>query len=147
MAVSIALSSCTKEGATGPQGANGVANISTNIYEITPSMWSWVGVGTYPTCSITVTAITNSNADDVEVFASDYTDNGDWGQLGTEYQFGYTNGIVNIVYNSTSQEPIWNAYFKVVVIPPSIYVSHPNTNWSDYSQVKAIIDVENDRTK
>jgi len=27
MAVSIALSSCTKEGATGPQGANGVANI------------------------------------------------------------------------------------------------------------------------
>jgi len=59
IAIALSFNSCTKDGATGPAGANGtnglngingtngVANISSNIYSITPGSWSNPQTGEY----------------------------------------------------------------------------------------------------
>src|SRR5271166_5290537 len=68
--IAVTLSSCQK-GDTGPagtNGTNGVANISTNIYSITPGSWSAVSGG-YGV-NISDASIASANSDGIDVFIS-----------------------------------------------------------------------------
>jgi len=133
-------------GANGTNGTNGVANISSNIYSVTPGDWSSVGTDAYGV-NITDASIANANTDGIEVFVS--TNGTLWFGLplnnflvnGDEMVYEYQNGEIALGYFYSSA-PTSTIDLKVVVIPPSIYVQYPNTNWNDYSQVSAIVQTE-----
>lgn len=143
--IATTLPSCEK-GATGPAGANGTVNISSNIYTVTPGSWSYVPPGGYVT-SVADPAITNANTDGIEVFIS--YNSTSWSGLpistvvnsGDEMSYTYMNGQMIFEYGYTSA-PTDTLYFKIVVISPTVMKQHPNTNWNDYDQIQSIIDAQ-----
>ncbi|HTB05810.1 MAG TPA: hypothetical protein VK806_02570 [Bacteroidia bacterium] len=153
MAIGIALmlNGCAGKdgapGATGPAGANGVANITSNVYPITPGSWSNPGTGEYAV-NISDASITDATNDGVEVFIS--TNGTLWLGLpatnllvnGDQMEFAYQTGQVSLIYLNSSA-PSNTVSLKVVTIPPAIMKQHPNTNWKDYSQVQSIINSQN----
>jgi hypothetical protein len=149
--IAATFSACSKgdTGAAGPQGpagTNGVANISSNIYSITPGSWSNPKTGEYAV-KFTDNAISNANTDGIEVFIS--TDGNTWLGLpitnslvnGDQMAYIYENGQITLVYLYSSA-PANTVDLKVVVIPPAQLNLHPNTNWNDYSQVNTIMQTE-----
>jgi hypothetical protein len=143
------LSSCQK-GSTGPAGAagaNGVANISSTITSITPGSWSNPGTGEY-LVKVNNSALTSADQDGVEVFVS--TSTGIYLGLpttnilanGDQMEFAYQTGAVSLIYLNSSA-PASTINMKVVVIPPAIMHQHPNTNWKNYNEVKAILNLNN----
>jgi len=154
MAIGIiaAFAGCAKDGATGPtgtNGTNGVANISSNVYSITPGDWSNPQTGEY-LVSITDASIGDANTDGIEVFIS--TNGTTWLGLptnnllvnGDQMEFAYQNGAIILDYLYSSA-PTSTLDLKVVVIPPAEINLHPNTNWNDYSQVNAIMQAESNK--
>ncbi|HTA83318.1 MAG TPA: hypothetical protein VK783_10305 [Bacteroidia bacterium] len=155
LAIATAFTSCTKDGATGPAGAagadgkngtngtNGVANISSHIYTVASSAWAPDGSGLYTTI-ISDTAVSNVTSDGVQVFCEIAAGNFmalpapnvlNWGD---EVYWESRAGLVEVLYAFTSA-PSATTSFKIVVIPPGVMKQHPNTNWSNYSEVQAII--------
>src|SRR5580698_2288251 len=84
-------------GTNGTNGTNGVANISSNIFSITPGSWSNPNTGEY-LINITDDSIGNANTDGIEVFVS--TNGTEWLGLpttnllvnGDQMEFAYQNG-------------------------------------------------------
>jgi len=153
MAIAIAFSSCTKDGATGPQGAtgangtNGSANVSSNFVV---AYFALQSNGSYLS-TISVPALTSSNYlnSNVSVYftlsgyqiampCSSVYSNGDALDYGIS-----SNGNITIFYNEGSTNyALSSLAVEVVVIPEYAIEAHPHTNWNDYSQVKAIINSE-----
>ena len=145
------FSSCSK-GDTGPagpagtNGTNGVANISSNIFSITPGSWSNPQTGEY-LINISDGSITDASTDGVEVFIS--TDGTTWLGLpttnllvnGDQMEFAYQNGQISLLYLNSST-PSSTIDLKVVIIPPAVMISHPHTNWNNYSEVNVIMKSE-----
>ncbi|HXP52409.1 MAG TPA: hypothetical protein VN922_20820, partial [Bacteroidia bacterium] len=65
---------------------------------------------------------------------------------GDQMEFAYQTGSASLIYLNSSA-PASTINLKVVVIPPAAMIAHPNTNWNDYNQVKAIIDAQNTSNK
>ena len=138
---------CTKQGATGPAGANGNANVISSVYDVQPSSWSSDGSGGWY-CSLT--PVENPTLGAVEIYAS--TDGTDWAALPA---IGYTVGAPDINYacNTTTLQVSYDAqtgtasiakpvnlvYIKVILIPPAVMKQHPNTNWKDINEVNSIM--------
>ena len=151
IACGLIFSSCSKDGATGPQGpagTNGAANISVKNVYATPNNWVADGNGGW------YNVVTNSSfgtgidltKGSVSLFLSN--DNTNWQALPF---VGYMNGQadVNYTFNATTitvfydaqtgvasiAQPSIDTYFKAVIIPPAMV--KPNVNPHNYAEVKA----------
>jgi hypothetical protein len=144
--------SCSKDGATGPAGANGIngnANVVGSLpFSTASSNWGALNGGTVWTASMTgQTAITQSVVDKgiVSVFRK-YTSGGvtEWSPLpdtNTNINISYNFGVGNITFyaQSTNGVVISNPgiiTFRYVIITPSNKLANPNTNWKNYEEVK-----------
>lgn len=150
MAIAIAFASCSKDGATGPQGpagTNGTSGLTVTNIAVTPGDWSvssstlWYynasfGVNTTDAC---IVYFSTNNSTFFGMPTSNVFYSGD------ELVYDYATGKdVQIDYSNSGGEAIASTlYFNVIDVPPAINVKYPNTNWNDYTQVKAIIDLEN----
>lgn len=170
----VSFLSCSKgeQGVTGPQGpagTNGTSGVVASTFTVTSSDWSttevqftpegltaWYYDVPYASMGNVYNAIIGDNgAGGFEIFYS--TDNINFSGLPAldifyngdylTYNF-YSTGVLQIFFDYTNAPtPSQILYFKVVAIPPSLYVKYPNTDWSSYSQVKAIMNAENIQTK
>lgn len=161
------FSSCKKDGAVGPigpqgtpgtngtngingtNGTNGVANISSTMITIPPSSWNTIGAGAVYGIGFIDTAIVNADADGIEVFYKQTAFPPTYRSLpspnlianGDQLIYFYGQKKIDFYYYFTSA-PTIPVVFKVVVIPPAIRQQHPNTNWKDYSQINALINLQ-----
>ncbi len=154
LVIAAMFASCSKgdTGAQGPAGTNGVANISTQEYTVN----SWPNETDY-TYYVTFSEsdITDQDNDAVEVYWATPSVTG-WLALpatgiynaGDELSYGFAdNSITFNYYTGGSSSPNlppseYNTiYFKVTVIPPSIQVKYPGTNWKNASEVANIPEV------
>jgi hypothetical protein len=135
---------CTKDGATGPAGAAGSANVSTHNISLTPSNWGADGYGGWYTLITTTGYDLTKGA--VSTFMSN--DNINWLALPA---VGFTIGApdINYQFNATSIEIFYDAqtgvasiaqpattlYVKIVLIPPAM--KKPSINYNNYAAVKA----------
>ena len=153
--VAVFLGSCTGKdgapGATGPagtNGTNGTANITTTTYTITTSQW--VSHSNWYSAALSVPALTDSNTDVVMVYVSKTSGlySGEWYGLplpnflvtGDGVNYTYGNKQMSFGYNYSSA-PSQTLNFKVCVIPPAVIKSHPNTNWKNYNEVSALMNL------
>jgi hypothetical protein len=140
------FSGCAKDGATGPAGKNGNANVtSTNL--VNP-VWTWDGTSYYSYCTWSpsnLTSVVNSSGS-VMVYGSDGS--GGWYALpitlntSTYQQHQYfdsnTNSVTIYIENSnlSNPNPSSTMQFKVVCIPPAAIKANPSVNIRDYNQVR-----------
>ena len=147
-ALGFMLTSCGKDGATGPQGPQGNANVYANTYVV--SSWSLNSTNYYIDLYDADLTSDVQGSGAVQVFLS--LNNGvDWNALpmtyvgSPYYVMAYSTEIKNVyidwIYSGTGvgSDPntIYgtNCLFKVVVIPPSY--KKPNVNLRNYAEVKA----------
>lgn len=137
--------SCSEDGATGPAGADGNANvIGTNTVTTTSSNWTSYSSGALWVTSLNVPGITQSILDRgiVSVFKSDSS--GTWtalpftlGNQSWFYSFGV--GFVQISTTNTNITSFTNPAsqtFRVVIVSASNRMANPNVNWNNYQEVK-----------
>ena len=139
-ASALILTSCSKpkDGATGPQGPAGNANVTNDVITVTPGSWSAITGGFSYTASIA--SITDYNKDLVNVYLgvtngyaamplNGYLITGD--QL--TYLFG--NSKVVILYVTTGAAPTSTVSFKISVAPQAMKAHNPNGN--NFNNMKA----------
>ena len=144
---------CSKDGAKGDTGANGVdgnANVlGSPTFTTTAANWTSNSGGVYWTASFTgATAITQSIVDNgiVSVFFLTGTE---WTPLpftifnqNMTYAFGV--GTIDLVAQSTDFTAManpGNVTIRYVVISASNKMAHPKTNWNDYNEVKKVLNL------
>jgi hypothetical protein len=133
------------EGPQGNPGNDGVANISSQSYTV--STWNVVNTNNFSS-SWTAPAITDQANDLVEVYF--VNNSGVYLPLpansvvtgGDILSCGFNNNAINFYYYDPSGSPSGTWVFNVVVVPPAAQKKHPNTNWSNYTEVKAIMDLQ-----
>ena len=150
LVVALLAISCSKDGETGPagpagaNGTNGNANvIGTNTITTTSSYWTSYEGGIMWYTSLQAQGITQSIVDKgiVSVFRSNTAG---WDAMPSTFGFqswtySFGVGFVNIYTTYTNLITFPNPdiqTFRVVIISPSNRLSHPNTDWNDYNQVK-----------
>jgi len=166
--MSIGLSSCSKGdtgpagpiGAQGDSGVNGVSNIISSTFTVTSSSWVSTGVPNYHWAANFInTNVTANNVDAVEAYWCTSLGSG-WSPLpvsslinpGDEMSFRYNDDSTSFTYytgGTDVQPPSFyttpNNYstiiFKVTVIPPSIQVKYPGTNWQNAAEVALLPEV------
>ena len=147
LATAIAITFYSCKGDTGPAGlagANGAAHINVTICTVTTA---WTAIAGGYEVSFIVPEITDATNDMVVVY-SEFANN-DYVPLpqnnvlvsGDNLTFTYTVGSILFDYQGSGNPS--GGIFKVVVVPPAAMNLHPNTNWHDYSQVNAIIEMQN----
>ena len=143
----LTFSSCTKTGPAGPQGpagANGNANvIGSNPFSV--SSWdfsSHVYSATFTDNDLSSSVVNNGL---VEIYKQ-YPD-GSWTNLpdidgitSTVYNF-YQGGFVISILNSDGSNPSapGTISFRTVIVPSSVRLAHPNTNWKNYNDAMAAL--------
>lgn len=147
---------CSEDGVDGKDGIDGNANVlGSQEFSTTSSNWSSIAGGTIWTANLTgATTITQDivSRGIVTVFRK-YTNNGlvQWAPLpdtntnvNISYQYGV--GTISFFAQSTNSVAFSNPgiiTFRYVVISPSNRIANPKTNWRDYEQVKAALNLKN----
>ncbi len=140
---------CAEDGATGPAGADGNANvIGTNT--VTVSSWTSSDNNRFWSATLLAEGITQSivNNGTLSVFMSD--NNGGWFAMPysigvSSWTYGFGVGFVNIYYTNTSYTATPNPgprTFRVVIISSSNRMAHPNVNWNNYDEVKTALNLK-----
>ncbi|HEY6162749.1 MAG TPA: hypothetical protein VI112_16080 [Bacteroidia bacterium] len=139
-------SGCKKEG---PQGPPGNANIIHHTFSI--SSWSNNGYNWYSNLNVSELNSSNINTASVQVYFS--VSNGTWVAVPYTEVTSPSNYFMNFLSSAGTVEITWtyngvglgsdpNAYYsatvqaKVVVIPPSARMKHPNVDLNNYEEVK-----------
>lgn len=148
------LTSCTKEGAVGPQGATGPQGAAgtpgnANVKSSTATISSWLSLNNQYYADIAVPAITQDIVNKGAVLVYRLSSTGSYSQLpltifpGTTYnrtiEAVHSVGSVRIfVYDSDGTLPGAQGTqdFKIVVIASSARTANPNLNWNNYEAVK-----------
>jgi hypothetical protein len=141
----LSVTSCSKDTST-----SGNANLNTYTYNVNPNGWS-VEAGVQNSFYTTINGTATNTNDVVIVYIKLPQDpSGSWRALPTSnvikigdmmsYVFDYGGVLINY-YDSTAITQ--SVVFEVAVISPAIIRQNPNTNWNDYSKVKAIISNQN----
>ena len=147
-ALGFLVTSCGKDGATGPEGPQGNANVYANTYVV--SSWSTNSTNYYIDLYDADLTSDVQGSGAVQVFLS--LNNGvDWNALpmtyvgSPYYVMTYSTEIKNVfidwIYSGTGfgSDPNTvygtNCLFKVVLIPPAY--KKPNVNMRNYAEVKA----------
>jgi len=144
----LVLNSCSKKGdtgATGPTGATGNANVvGTGAFTI--SLWTATGTGPSDsswTATYSVPDVTQDVVDKGLVEVYKFYSPGTWAALpehvgnnatGYDFKLGYVE-----IYNRNEDGSLpattpGTVTFRVVVIPASQRMAHPNTNWNNYTE-------------
>ena len=162
--ISMLLAGCTgPKGDTGPAGANGNANVIDHTYSVSMSNWTYVGSPYYYWYTQWTDADVSQsilNTGSVETFVS-YNSGTSWNMVPyTEVLSSTLTGIwtvnaalntmqINYSYSDATAHSDPNTeygvpaiWFKVVCIAGPVMKKHPNTNWHNYAEVKAIEDQE-----
>jgi hypothetical protein len=145
------VTSCTKTGPRGPQGPagyDGNANvIGSNPFLV--SAWSYsnnVFSASFNDADLTSSVV---NTGLVEIYKQ-YPD-GSWtnlpdidGVVSTVYNF-YQGGfdIYVLTTNGSTTPAPGSINFRTVIIPSSLRLAHPNTNWKNYNEAMAVINAAN----
>ena len=143
----VMINGCAKDGATGPAGKNGNANVNSSQFTVSPFQWQTSG-GSY-VATYTAPAITNGNNDAVMLYLNSSSQ---WIALpyssivvsGDNLGFAYSTNNLTLIYqpaSGTSPSNTWT--FKQVVIPPAAMVAHPNVNLNNYMEVKKAFNLPN----
>jgi hypothetical protein len=153
LGIAMLFNSCAKDGAagsTGPAGAagaNGSSGLKITSYTVTVADWT-LQSGTNDVWNYNTT-VTVPATDMVNVYYS--YDNVTFRQLNysgvfvngdlTLYTFTATTPLQITYYNQpTKVAATATLYYNVAVVPPAVITQHPTTNWSDYNQVKSILE-------
>ena len=145
----VMINGCAKDGATGPSGKNGNANVSTFNLTASPSNWQTDGSSGWKT---DFTAINfNPTLGANEVFLS--TDNTNWFALpvtlsaNQEIAYSFNSNSLTVddamIGTTPLNQPTGTMYFKIVNIPPAAMVAHPNINFKNYSEIKTTFNLPN----
>ena len=149
--------SCSKDGETGPagpagangingtNGINGNANVlSSTVFTTTASNWTTDTGGIVWTATLTGATEITQNIVDRGIVSVFILTGSQWSPLpftffnqNMSYSFGV--GTIEFVAYGTDYAVIpnpSNVTMRFVVISPSNRLSHPNTDWNDYNQVK-----------
>ncbi|HTB07854.1 MAG TPA: collagen-like protein [Bacteroidia bacterium] len=154
------FASCSKDGAagaTGPQGAQGTQGVAgatgptgpSNIVDSNFTVTTWTNSGPYYDVTISDPQITATIiSKGVVVIAWSANGGTSWDGLPwtsenpTGYELNYQTNLGTVAFYWSGGSPaslgITTSTFRIECIPASIIAKHPNTNWNDYSQVKAI---------
>lgn len=148
--IALLLSGCSgKQGPAGPQGPaglNGVANIHSQVVDVT----SWTPASGYFTAFYNEGYITDPNNEGVMVYIG-LSSTGPWQTLpcsslfnsGDQMVAAWTTNNVTFDYDfATLANVPGNVYFNVVVIPFAVMKQHPNTNWKDGKAVLLVPEVQ-----
>lgn len=149
LSASLLFNGCTKEGATGPTGKDGNANVQSST--LTFSTWSWDASSKFEYCDFTWPAITSSIVNSGALLLYINTANG-WAQLprtlypATAYtesqRFVYNVGTFKvIVQDSDLSEPnpalgTWTVKIVVIESFGAMKKANPDLDWNNYTEVK-----------
>lgn len=147
MGISIVMfNGCAKDGATGPAGiagTNGNANVNGST-SVTASNWT-LNSGVLYSTTLTWTPITQAIVDKGIVMV--YEGDGSNGWVALPYTsvnesryFNFDVGFVNIYITNTDGSAPTNPgaqTYRIVVIPASNLIAHPNVDFKNYQVVKA----------
>ena len=160
-------SSCAKDGATGPAGPTGPTGTgaagptgpmgNANVKDTTISLTagSWLAATNYDYDNVSVPQITAPFLATGEVFVFFSTSLTQWDPLifTTLNPAGYTldyyvnPGTLGLYFGPAANPNTFfsaaTLYFRIVFVTNQAMKTHPTTNWKDYSQVKAIMDAQN----
>ena len=140
------VSSCTKTGPQGPQGATGNANvIGEDAFTI--SAWSHVGntyVADFSDGNITADVREHGV---VEIYKWYSGTGGGWTNLpdinaGASTVFNFSTGGFSIsVFNIDGSPTAFpgDILVRVVIIPRALREAHPNTNWKNYNEAMQVL--------
>lgn len=155
------ISSCSKDGAVGPEGPSGTngTNGNANVKTMTFTVTTWSSNSNYYYVFLTDTNITSSilNSGAVEVFwhitgttwnpvpwrtynPANYTllAQASLGQVAVYWT--YDGGTINQSFNSYWSVSTFSV--KVVCIAGSAMKRHPETNWNNYSELQKAVSIE-----
>jgi hypothetical protein len=135
-------------GPEGPQGNNGVSDISVTTFSINTTLSAWNGSSPNFYLNLTAAQITSDATDLVMVYFVSNT--GDYEPLpcspgivaNDALSYTFNTGVLNLYYYDPSGTPSGTWVFNMIVVPPSVQKKHPNTNWNNYTEVKAIMDMQ-----
>ena len=147
----LTAASCSKTGTpgpVGPQGATGATGNANVIGEPTFTVTSWTPIGNTYNADITNSDITADvvNKGVVEVYK--YYPNSGWTNLpdingGTSTVFTFGLGGYTITVETTDGSTVNNpgsVTFRDVVIPSSVRLAYPHTNWKNYYEATATLE-------
>jgi len=152
------LGSCVKgdtgaAGTNGTNGTNGNANVVEGSIAVTPSDWTWDATNKWYYEALTDSAITSDIVSSGSVlafvqiqpyqnwYAMPYSF-ANTSTVSIYYAYNYFLYTVHLTFQFSNQaqaSSIATYNFKVVCITSSQRKAHPNTNWQDYSSVKAAL--------
>ena len=150
--IATAFNACTKgdtgpEGPTGATGATGNANVNTQTFTIS----SWTYSSPSYSASVTDYDITQDIVDNGAVMVYVSNGSGGWQPLpltvypSSSYSSTYTtvHALYTVAFYKTDSDLTQPAdpgtlSFKVVAIAGVAYKKHPNVNWRNYEEVKAV---------
>ena len=137
----LTFGSCTK---TGPQGPTGNANvIGENSFTV--STWTLSNNVYYAQFSDNNITTAVANYGLVEIYK--YYQSSGWTNLpdvdgitSTVYNFSPGAFVISIL-NSDGTTPVapGSVTFRAVVVPSSVRLAHPNTNWKNYNETMAVL--------
>ncbi|MEO8762185.1 MAG: hypothetical protein ABI388_11685 [Bacteroidia bacterium] len=147
VACGLIFSSCTKDGATGPQGlagtngtngTNGNANVQSYTVAISPSQWTYFPNSSGSQWQYTVSSAFVPSGSAVCVYNNPgqmlpYYD----GIFGAFWGVNIVGDVQILYYNGTTTlaAPALTQNLTIVVIPPAMV--KPNVNTHNYAEVKA----------
>lgn len=151
------MSGCSKDGATGPAGPIGNANVQTLAFSIPSSNWT-----VNPNYFWEIDAVYQSTDFDFNGAVLCYysVDNNTWQLLPWtsdgnspyfEMLFSYNQqtGLFGLEWTNITPgsnavpAPPATSYFKIVGIPPALKAAHPNVNYKTYNEVKQAFNLKN----
>ena len=139
-----AVTSCTKTGPRGAAGPTGNANVIGSAPFLV-STWAYnnnVYSASFTDPDLTASVVSTGLVEIYEQYAD-----GSWtnlpdinGVVSTVYNF-YQGGfdIYVLTTNGSTTPPPGSINFRTVIVPSSLRLAHPNTNWKNYSEAMAVI--------
>lgn len=155
ISASLIISSCAKDGETGPAGKDGNANVQSILLNATSSSWGFDN--TYKWSSATWTGVSILTSSTINSGAMMLYEGGSGNWLAVPYTFSIgTTGISFnsfyevipnsiTVYNQLSDgsNPSPGAVqYRLVCIPPAGLAAHPEVDLKNYEQVAKAFDLK-----
>lgn len=162
MIIAATFTSCAKDGETGPAGPAGTNGNANVVASNTVTLNNWISIfddGTNYLFESTVSwaGITQAIKDNGAVmvymydgvsnwYALPYSDDGD--TYSENFNYSFTVGQVVIEVNgwdatlSPNPSDYNGAVVRIVAIAASVRVANPDVDWTDYNQVKTVLNLK-----
>jgi hypothetical protein len=163
LSIAMFVFGCSKDGETGPagpagangingtngtNGTNGNANVSGSpIFTFTSQSWTTPNGGISWYARLTGATVITQNIVDRGIVSVFLLQGSQWVPLpftffNQNFFYGFEVGTIEFVVYGTDASVIpnpSNVTIRYVVISPSNRLSHPNTDWNNYEEVKQVL--------